>query len=327
MRAAWTFVLLVAACSPTADSSGPPPDSPLSDPSRPLPATMRELGLFPDAPNLDTTAETAVAYAPAYPLWSNGSDKQRHLALPEGETIDTRAPDAWAFPVGTLLFKTFAYEGVPVETRVMVRTAEDDWEYEVYAWSDDGEDAQLLSLDERVVVPVAGGSQHTIPARLDCRVCHETAADPVLGMTRVQLSHDQALGPGLDAATEAGLLSDAVDSAPRIEDTAPPGTGDVLRSFYGNCVHCHHGGDGDNASFDLRPDVALANSVGQPTASSAAAAGIRIVPGDPSQSMLFLAVSGEHDDPEIKNMPPVGVDVRDAASIETLRSFIGGLPQ
>jgi hypothetical protein len=43
--------------------------------------------------------------------------------------------------------------------------------------------------------------------------------------------------------------------------------------------------------------------------------------------MLFLAISGEHDDPEIKDMPPVGVDVRDTASIETLRSFIGGLPE
>lgn len=44
----------------------------------------------------------------------------------------------------------------------------------------------------------------------------------------------------------------------------------------------------------------LANIVNQPTASSASAAGIRVIPGDPEHSVLFLAVSAETTDPSIK---------------------------
>lgn len=293
----------------------------LTDPSAPLPATIRELGVFPAAPDLDVTPEGALPYAVAYPLWSNGSEKRRHLVLPPEEVIDTADPDAWAFPVGTSILKTFVYGDAPVETRVLRRTGEGDWEYAAYEWTADGTDAVLLDLDGRVSVPQEGFA-HTIPARLDCRACHDhpTQAHPVLGLSRAQMSTTT-----VSELESAGVLSASVQAAPAIEAASASATA-VLRFFYGNCVHCHHGGEGDNASFDLRPDVALANTVDQPTASSASAAGTRIVPGDPGAGVLFQAVSGEHDDPEVEDMPPVGVDVRDAASIEALRAFITELP-
>jgi hypothetical protein len=50
------------------------------------------------------------------------------------------------------------------------------------------------------------------------------------------------------------------------------------------------------------------------------------VPGSPETSILFLAFSGETDDPEVSAMPPMGVDVRDQAAIELLRAFILELP-
>ena len=39
-------------------------------------------------------------------------------------------------------------------------------------------------------------------------------------------------------------------------------------------------------------------------------------------NILFLAFSGETEDPEVKDMPPMGVDARDLDSIELLRTWI-----
>ena len=58
--------------------------------------------------------------------------------------------------------------------------------------------------------------------------------------------------------------------------------------------------------------------------SSASADGIRIVPGSPDESVLFAAVAGSGDI-ETKDMPPVGVALRDAAAIELLREWIVAL--
>jgi len=144
-----------------------------------------------------------------------------------------------------------------------------------------------------------GDVEHTVPSRFDCRSCHESGAGPILGFSPLQLGEE------------------------RVEANGAPV--DVLGWFEGNCTHCHHGGGVGSSSFDLRHDVAVANTVGVDTASSASAAGTRIVPGDPEASLLFQAVSGETDDPDVLPMPPVGVDVRDARAIEALRNWIEGL--
>ena len=310
----------LAGCAP--DDDGLPEGSPLRDATKPLPETIGQLGLYPSAPDLTDVPAIALGYTPSYPLYSNGSDKIRHLVVPDGARIDTSDPDAWVFPDGTLIFKTFAYDGVPVETRVLVKSPDDgQWGYAVYQWDDTGTDATLLSLEDRVAVPQDAGFSHTIPAELDCKLCHDTAEHPVLGLTHAQLS-------GTDGGDTLDPIADALMDVPAV--AAPIDTGDaasteLVRYFYGNCVHCHNGGRGDNASFDLRPDVALLNTIEQPTQSSASADGIRIVPGDPSTSILYLALSGEHDDPDLEDMPPVGIDLRDATTITKLKTFIESL--
>ena len=98
-------------------------------------------------------------------------------------------------------------------------------------------------------------------------------------------------------------------------------TSQVLGYLVGNCTHCHNGTNGAASSFDLRPEVALRNLIDQPTASSATADGIRVVPGEPEQSVLYLAVRGGSDF-EVKDMPPLGVARRDDAAIQLLRNWI-----
>jgi hypothetical protein len=312
------------------------PGTLVADPLMPFPDSLLDVGIYPLAPDLSVVPERVVPYAPVWPLWSNGSDKHRYMVLPEGETIDTSEPGAWTFPPGALLFKTFLYddgfEGCPrpVETRIMRKSPEGRWDYAVYGWDPAGEHAERLDIAEPIPIAVTGPTgafEHHVPARIECRACHESSIGESLGLERLQLS--AALGEAtthqLEDFEARGLLSHAV-TAERIEH-ADETTFEVLGMFHGNCVHCHNGSDGPSSSFDLRHEVALANTIGRETESSASAAGIRIVPGRPEESILFLAVSGEHDDPEIKPMPPTGVDVRDEASIELLRELILGLQE
>lgn len=281
---------MLAACGALALGCGDNLGSAIDDPARPLPARLSAL----DLAALDS-------YEPAWPLWSSGSDKARLASIP-GD-IDASITDAWSFPLGTVFVKTFAYGARTVETRIL-RLVDTGWTYDVYLWADDASDAKLVDLGTSVTVDLvdSGGApiQHRVPSRLDCRTCHESGPAPVLGYSSVQLD-------------------------PEAIKHADPTTREVLGMFQGNCVHCHNGGDGVNASFDLRHGVAIANIVNQPTASSASAAGTRVIPGDPEHSILFLAVSAETTDPSIKLMPPLGVDRRDTASIATLRAWISAL--
>jgi hypothetical protein len=103
-----------------------------------------------------------------------------------------------------------------------------------------------------------------------------------------------------------------------------PLTTSVLGYFAGNCVHCHNGTNGAASSFDLRPDVALSNVIDQPTASSATADGIRVFPGKPADSILYLGVKGGTE-LEVKDMPPLGVALRDEGAVQLLNDWITAL--
>ncbi len=306
------------------DGAAAAPGTLLADPSAPLPDDLADVGIYPAAPDLTVVPSGVVPYDPSWPLWSNGSDKHRYLVLPPGTQIDVGDPSAWRFPAGAVLIKTFLYDdgegcAVPVETRVMRMTEDGTWDFAAYGWDETGDTATRLDLTLPVPRPVQVDGEsfdHHVPAEIDCRSCHETGVGDALGLDATQLSQAQLqmLQPWLSAAV-----------TPTPVTASDEETEAILGMFVGNCVHCHNGGDGPAAAFDLRPDVALANTIDQPTESSASAAGIRIVPGDPDSSILFAAYSGETDDPEVSPMPPVGVDRRDAVSVERLRTFIEGL--
>src|SRR6187549_3167769 len=77
----------------------------ITDPATQWPRTLAELGTVSDD---GFTPQGGIAYDVAYPLWSSGSSKVRHLVLPEDGAIDDGDRDAWRFAVGTVAFKTFA---------------------------------------------------------------------------------------------------------------------------------------------------------------------------------------------------------------------------
>jgi hypothetical protein len=305
----------------------------LDQPTAELPPSMSELGLYRSLPALDVAHPAAVAFRPRYELWSNGADKQRYLVLPPGGAVDTSQPQAWTFPLGSLLFKTFSApretgaEPRAVETRVLW-LQEQGWQYAVYLWDESGGDATLgdTSVTHPVSVVIDGERfEHVVPAKLDCRKCHESQAAAVIGFDELRLNapyvDDQPTQ--LEALHAAGVLS-TLPAAPDTIEHADAQARDVLGYLHGNCAHCHNGGDGASSAFDLRHPVAFENLIGRDTEGEALA-GIRVVPGQPEQSVLWQALSRAQFD-DIQPMPPVGVQRADLSALSLIHQWIETLP-
>jgi hypothetical protein len=233
-------------------------------------------------------------------------------------------------PIGTLFFKTFAYGGndpIRVETRV-IRRALDGWEFYVYA-SQDG-DANLLTLKHSIEVSVfdADGLDHphVIPSRFDCRSCHENGPSAIIGFDELRLSSPEPGANQLTHLAQAGVFSSAIPSDPDSIVHPDLRTREVLGYLHGNCAHCHNGAELAMSTLDLRHQFALKNLIGVPTQGSGQAVGVRVVPGAPEQSVLLRALTTAGTDAEIQPMPPLGVQVRDAAEIERIRAWIEDLP-
>ena len=319
------------------DQPPPRPEQPshlplVEDPLGPMPAKLSQTGLFEDLRER-TPSSKAIAYEPALPLWSNGSDKQRLLFLPKGERIDNARRDHWDFPVGTLFVKTFhfpqAKDPGPVETRI-IRRLEDGWDYQAYRWRDD--EAHLLALDRPIPVRMRATDDtriaHDIPSRFDCRSCHEHNETVVIGFDELRL-HGVTQEDGqtqLERLSDRGLFSHALPDQPLRIRSDDPTERAVLGYLHGNCAHCHNASAQAEGRLDLTFQVALSNLIGRDTEGSGQAIGVRVVAGSPEQSVLFQALSGESEDPDLKAMPPVGVQLIDAQAVELFRAWISALP-
>lgn len=200
------------------------------------------------------------------PLWSDGSHKERFVAVLPGRPIVPTDSDGYAFPAGTVLVKNFHLDTVAgdaasrilVETRFLVARGEPPrtaWHGISYAWRRDQSDADRVSAGEGrdEVIPVrtgagsAKGKRWRYPSSLDCRHCHSGRGS--LGFITPQLNR-----PARDAAGANQLkrLADLGVLTPHRVTATPPawrwhGLDDAsaslekrARSYLAaNCSHCH----------------------------------------------------------------------------------------
>lgn len=131
--------------------------------------------------------EGVIPYDLNTPLFSDYALKWRAIYVPPGAKVQFRAREAFEFPVGSAIIKSFAIapdlrapdQDVRIlETRVLVRYA-DGWRAFPYLWRDDRSDADyhargavlpLAFLDPRGEARVA---QYLVPQRVQCLACHE----------------------------------------------------------------------------------------------------------------------------------------------------------
>lgn len=308
----------------------------------PLPRRLSETGLFA-AGHPERVDDGVLAFAPQYPLWTDGARKRRWIRLPPGGTIDASDPDAWVFPAGTRLWKEFGYDR-PVETRLVERRADGSWRFATYLWDADGRDAELAAEDGAVVeVAAAPGGRYLVPSRNDCRACHEGAAVPVLGFSALQLSPDRdPLAPHADPAqpgmvdlahlAAAGLIENLppalLATPPRVGATDPQARA-ALGYLHGNCGHCHNAaGALDGLEMQLAQRVEPGFDSVAATLGSLLGRSSRFRPAG-AKAAQRIAADGQHTltlrmrtTNPFARMPPLGVQIVDDVGVSLVERWI-----
>lgn len=314
-----------------------------SEPS--IPHRLSETGLY--LPGTQIVDPRNRAFAPQYPLWTDGARKARWVRLPPGGRIDARQIHGWVFPVGTRLWKEFAFEGRKVETRMLWRASTGAWSYATYVWNDAQTDATLAPAEGvRGAAEIAPGKRHSIPSREDCRTCHENGTSPVLGFTALQLSTDRDPGAPNAEALLPGMvtLKTLVDerlfnpARPELAARAPripgdPRTRAALGYLSANCGHCHNE---QSAVATVRvpllmPSYASAGQVDEAIKTllvrttkwdlphAAPGTTLFVRPGAPELSALFVRMRSRRPSSQ---MPPLGTVVPDRQALDLLSAWI-----
>lgn len=196
-----------------------------------------------------------IAFAPAYPLWSDDAKKLRFVHLPEGSAVeyDTKI-EQFQIPANARFYKTFfraieEADGVTryrkMETRLIV--TRDRWQdalFGTYVWNKEETEAQLLGTgldpaapDKREVYLngkpfpdyvrpyVANEStgaleSYPVPGASRCVDCHQGSKSRsfVLGFTPLQINRRPKAEGGQYEPEEGDFLEDELNQAGRLID-------------------------------------------------------------------------------------------------------------
>ena len=284
---------------------------------RPRPEKLSEYSLFVGNGAAQEPVEGVIPYEINTPLFSDYTAKHRFIKLPTGTSATYRADEAFDFPVGTLIAKTFAY---PVdardpslgerllETRILLHEA-DGWVGRPYVWNKEQTEATLEVAGGTVNVAWihTDGSErrnnYIIPNANQCKGCHKQGEIMApLGPKARHLNRDFAHAHGTENQlaywTRSGALrAHQPPAAPRLAvwDDPESGTLDARTRAWleVNCAHCHNPkGPARNSGLDLMASQANPTAYGimkAPVAAGRGSGGLAydIVPGKPDQSILL----------------------------------------
>ena len=284
-------------------------------------------------------------------------------SCPRGTSAVYSSDDVFAFPVGTVIAKTFGFRESSgklrlLETRILEHL-EDGWVGRPYVWNEEQTDARLElaggSFDVGSLLPAgardAGGSHtYLVPNANQCKSCHRTRGRTMLpiGPRAAQLNWELAYAQVAAADSEAGDrenqlarwtrlgvldgLGDSATAPPRYPHWDDPQSGSVeerARAWLEiNCAHCHNPeGAARTSSLDLRVANQDPTTLGVFKSPVAAGRG--------SGDRLYSLVPGEPDssillyrmeslDPGVM-MPELGRSLIDHGALDLIRSWIEGM--
>jgi hypothetical protein len=297
---------------------------------------LSDTGLYSDAAS-ETLGDGVVAFRAKFELWSDGATKRRFLYLPPGTTVDTSDMDDWRFPVGTKAWKEFTRDGTRVETRLVEKRA-DGWFAVAFLWNAEQNEA----VAEPLGASDALGTPHDVPNQNDCHACHRGAADFLLGVSAIQLSHDTSTMSADERAALGLTLGDLVAGgrlsvAPSVDVFRPPGddlTQQALGTLHANCGHCHRPGAAawERTDIELRLTMstldavertpAYVSAVGVQTSRTIDGAPLRITPGNPQASAVYVRMASR--DP-ILAMPALATERVDSDGSQAVSRWISSL--
>ncbi|CAN5323784.1 hypothetical protein BH09MYX1_BH09MYX1_23710 [soil metagenome] len=303
-----------------------------ADPPSTFPDKLSKTGCV-DPQNPKNPAPGLVPYEPISPLWSDGAEKGRWLAIPDGTQIKIGADGDFDFPNDTVLMKSFRLGGKLIESRLFVRHDDGGWAGYTYEWDDAETDATLLPANKTRTV---GTATWYYPSRAECNRCHTSAAGGSLGPETLQLNSDfvypatNRLSNQMRTLDHIGMfdkpLALPVEQLPTL--LAPAGSGPVedrARSYmHANCSFCHRpqGGGGGNIDLRFSTPFPSSNACGAtPQAGDLGITGAKVVlPGDPAKSILVQRPKRT----DSFRMPPLATRVVDPTGTAVLEQWVQG---
>lgn len=330
----------------------------------PFPEQLSAWGLFRGDGSTLEPNPGVIPYDVNTPLFSDYAEKFRTVWMPPGQPAGYSDTDAFDFPVGTILSKTFMYPRDAsasgprrgsagnrehryrlIETRLLVR-GENGWVALPYIWNDEGTEATLEIVGSAIPVSWTHPSgtvkqiHYMVPNTNQCLGCHESRKRMTpLGLKARHLNRDYAYDEGqenqLVRLTRAGYLRGAPElpKVPRNAVWNDPGSGNLesrARAYLdANCGHCHNP-TGPAASSGLY----LAATEWEPRALGVCKSPVAAGRGS-GQGRPFDIVPGKPDlsilpfrmasvDPGIM-MPELGRSLVHEEGVQLVREWIAGL--
>jgi uncharacterized repeat protein (TIGR03806 family) len=315
---------------------------------------LSQYALFAGDAAAQVPAEGVIPYDLNSPLFSDYAEKYRFVKLPPGTCANYRENDAFDFPVGTVIAKTFAYSRDArdpaqgrrlIETRILKHDP-GGWTGLPYIWNDAQTEATLDVAGDTVDVSWihtdgrARTNNYIIPNVNQCKGCHKSGEVMVpIGPKARHLNRNFAYSQGtenqLDYWSRRGALSGAPppDQAPRLAVWDNPDTGSLdarARAWLEiNCAHCHNpDGPARNSGLDLLAAERNPTAFGigkPPVAAGIGSGGLEydIVPGRPDRSILVYRIASTH--PGVM-MPELGKRLVHAEGVALVREWVAAMP-
>lgn len=293
--------------------------------ARPFPGKLSETGCV-DPQDPRRPAPGLIPYDVNAPLWSDGAEKIRYFAIPDGTKITVLPDGDWELPIGSVIVKHFLFDCRLVETRLYVRHDDGDWAGYTYAWNEEQTDAFLLSDSFSTKI---GERNWTFPSRAQCQQCHTRAAGRSLGLETAQLDGEIVWPNGrlanqIDTLYHIGILEEMPDRS----RVLPAYSGEEhieLRAkayLHGNCSSCHRPtgsgqGDADYRFATPLAEMGICDAVPQEQGIGPPDARI-LYPGDPSKSVIALRMRAL----DAFRMPQVGTAIVDEEGLAVVEEWI-----
>lgn len=293
-------------------------------------------------------------FEPSVMLFSDYTLKYRVVFIPPGEQALFDAEEAFDFPVGSVISKTFSLPTTTdgdlparaLETRLMIRR-EQGWKGLPYVWDEDGREARLriagALLPQQILRDVVQVDfTYQVPDANQCLTCHRRGDQGMqpIGVRARYLNHDiDHQGSAVNQlrlwadqgllrevpASLAGLFSVPAADAPGVT------LAEQARGYLDiNCSHCHREGgfagiSGLRLGFEQDPTTASYGVCKQPPGYDGGAENLAydIVPGDAQASILRYRMTQltARD-----MMPPVGRKLVHDEGVALISAWIDSLP-
>lgn len=303
--------------------------------SNPAPQSLSATGCV-SASDAKQPASGLIPYAINAPFWSDGADKDRWIALPNGQNIAVESDGDWTFPTGTVLMKNFKIGTRLIETRLFMRHPDGVWGGFSYEWNAGQTDATLV--EGGAVRDVGNGRNWIFPSEGQCLDCHTQAAGRALGLETSQLNRSftytqtNRTANELTTLNHIGLFTPAIANAasqPALPD--PFGTTGTVSErarayLHTNCSQCHRPGGLTPSNMDLRYSATLVgtnacNAVPRSGDLGLGSNARLIAPGSSANSLMVNRMNRR----DTSAMPPLGSNTVDSAAVTLISQWIDGL--